>query len=71
MKSIAAFVLPALVLVTGCARYQYRAAPISPDVLAQSLYARTLDDPDLRSWMSGPRVTRRPPGLWKPGTSIR
>jgi outer membrane protein, heavy metal efflux system len=51
MKSIAVFVLPAVLLVTGCARYKYRAAPISPDAFAQSLYARSLDDPDLRSWM--------------------
>src|SRR5665213_1217251 len=51
MKSIAVFVLLALVLVTGCARYKYRAAPISPLALAASLQARSLDDPDLRSWM--------------------
>jgi cobalt-zinc-cadmium efflux system outer membrane protein len=51
MKFIAVFVLPAIVLVAGCARYKYHAAPISPDAFAQSLYARSLDDPDLRSWM--------------------
>ena len=41
----------ALVLLTGCAPYKYQAAPISPLVLAQTLQARSLDDPDLRSWM--------------------
>jgi outer membrane protein TolC len=51
MKYIAAFVLPALMLVTGCAPYKYRAAPISTQALAQSLQARSLDDSDLRSWM--------------------
>lgn len=50
MKSIAALLLvPAL--VTGCARYQYHAAPISPAALAQGLETRSLNDPDLRSWM--------------------
>jgi outer membrane protein, heavy metal efflux system len=51
MKSIAAFLLLAPVLVTGCARYKYHAAPILPAALAQGLYARSLDDPDLQSWM--------------------
>ncbi len=41
----------ALVLLTGCAPYKYHAAPISPATLATSLQARSLDDPDLRSWM--------------------
>ncbi len=41
----------ALVFLTGCAPYKYRAAPISPEALAQGLYGRSLDDPDLRSWM--------------------
>ncbi len=51
MKSTAAFMLPALVLVTGCAPYKYHAAPISPLAQAASLEARSLDDPDLRLWM--------------------
>jgi outer membrane protein, heavy metal efflux system len=51
MKSIATFALLVPVLVTGCARYKYHAAPISPAALAQSLETRSLDDPDLRSWM--------------------
>jgi len=36
MKSIAAFVLVVPVLVTGCARYKYHAAPISPATCAWS-----------------------------------
>jgi outer membrane protein TolC len=51
MKFIAACVLLVPVLITGCARYKYHAAPISPQALATSLQARSLDDPDLRSWM--------------------
>lgn len=51
MKPIASFVLLALLIVTGCARYKYHALPISPQALATSLQARSLDDPDLRSWM--------------------
>lgn len=51
MKSFAAFTLLALVPVTGCARYRYHAAPISPAAQAASLQARSLDNPDLRSWM--------------------
>ncbi len=51
MKSLAAFVLPALMFATGCAHYKYHAVPISPAALAQSLQVRSLDDPDLRSWM--------------------
>jgi cobalt-zinc-cadmium efflux system outer membrane protein len=42
----------ALILLTGCAPYKYHAAPISPLALAQSLQSRSLDDPDLRSWMN-------------------
>ena len=41
----------ALALLTGCAPYKYQAAPISPLVLAHTLQARSLDDPDLQSWM--------------------
>jgi cobalt-zinc-cadmium efflux system outer membrane protein len=52
MKRIAAFLLLFLVLCAGCARYKYHAAPISPPALAQSLYSRSLDDPELRSWMN-------------------
>lgn len=51
MKYIAAFVLLPLGLTTGCAHYKYHAAPISPPALAHSLYSRSLDDPELRSWM--------------------
>ncbi|HEY4050175.1 MAG TPA: TolC family protein [Acidobacteriaceae bacterium] len=51
MKPIAAIVLPALALVTGCAPYKYHPAPISPPALAHSLQARSLDDPDFLSWM--------------------
>ncbi len=41
----------ALVLLTGCAPYKYRATPISTLALAHTLQVRSLDDPDLRSWM--------------------
>jgi len=41
----------ALVLLTGCAPYKYQGSPISTSALAHTLQARTLDDPDLRSWM--------------------
>lgn len=51
MKRIAAFVLLVPGLATGCARYKYHAAPVSPPALAHSLYSRSLDDPDLHSWM--------------------
>lgn len=50
MKSLVALLL--LALLTGCARYKYRAAPISPPALAAALYHRSLDDPDLRVWMN-------------------
>ncbi|HVC89202.1 MAG TPA: TolC family protein [Acidobacteriaceae bacterium] len=60
MKYIAAFVLLAFALVTGCARYKYHAAPILPAAQAASLYARSLDDPDLRSWMKQ-AVAYQPP----------
>ncbi len=62
MKPIAAFVLLALVIVTGCARYKYHAAPISPHALATSLQARGLDDPDLRSWMK--QAAEYQPSSW-------
>ncbi len=51
MKCIAAFVLLILGLATGCARYKYHAAPISPPALAHGLYNRSLDDSELRTWM--------------------
>ena len=51
MKPIAVWTLLAAAFLTGCAPYKYRAAPVSPAALAQSLYSRSLDDPDLRSWM--------------------
>jgi cobalt-zinc-cadmium efflux system outer membrane protein len=41
----------ALASVSGCARYKYHPVPLSPPALAQSLEARSLDDPDLRAWM--------------------
>ncbi len=47
----AALVFLALASVSGCARYKYHPAPLSPPALAQSLEARSLDDPDLRAWM--------------------
>jgi outer membrane protein TolC len=51
MKSISAVMLLVPLLVTGCARYKYHTAPISPQALATSLEARSLDDPALQSWM--------------------
>ena len=51
MKPIAIWVLLAAVFLAGCAPYKYHAAPVSPAALAQGLYSRSLDDPDLRSWM--------------------
>jgi outer membrane protein TolC len=52
MKRVAAFLLlPVGGMIGGCAPYKYHAAPISPPVLAHGLYSRSLDDPDLRSWM--------------------
>lgn len=62
MRYIAAFVLLALVFVTGCAPYKYHAAPVSPLALAQSLQTRSLDDPDLRSWMK--QAADYQPSLW-------
>ncbi len=52
MKPIAMWALLAAVFLAGCAPYKYHAAPISPAALASSLYNRSLDDPDLRSWMN-------------------
>lgn len=51
MKPIAIWALLAATLLTGCAPYKYRAAPVSPAALATGLQTRSLDDPDLRSWM--------------------
>jgi cobalt-zinc-cadmium efflux system outer membrane protein len=51
MKRIAVLLQLSLGLCVGCARYTYHAAPISPPALAQSLYSRSLDDLELRSWM--------------------
>jgi outer membrane protein TolC len=51
MKYITTFVLLILELATGCARYKYHAVPISPPALAHGLYNRSLDDPELHSWM--------------------
>jgi outer membrane protein, heavy metal efflux system len=51
MKLITAFLLLPLGLFAGCAPYKYHAMPISPTAETQSLYSRSLDDPDLRSWM--------------------
>jgi cobalt-zinc-cadmium efflux system outer membrane protein len=61
MKFIATELL-ALVLLTGCAPYKYQAAPISPLVLAHTLQARSLDDPDLQSWMK--QATEYQPPSW-------
>jgi outer membrane protein, heavy metal efflux system len=52
----------ALVLLTGCAPYKYQAAPISPLALAHTLQARSLDDPDLRSWMQ--QAAEYQPSSW-------
>lgn len=46
-----ATVLPLLALASGCAPYKYHPLPVSPPALATSLEARSLDDPDLRTWM--------------------
>jgi cobalt-zinc-cadmium efflux system outer membrane protein len=62
MRYLATFVLLALVFVAGCAPYKYHAAPVSPLALAQSLQTRSLDDPDLRSWMK--QVADFQPLLW-------
>ncbi|MHB8303594.1 MAG: TolC family protein [Acidobacteriaceae bacterium] len=51
MKSIAIWALLAAAFLAGCAPYKYHAAPISSAAVARSLYSRSLDDPDLRSWM--------------------
>ncbi len=51
MKPLVALALLGPVLIVGCARYKYHAAPISPPALAAALYHRSLDDPNLRSWM--------------------
>ena len=51
MKRLAPWGLLALALLAGCAPYKYRAAPISPAAVAAGLYSRSLDDPDLRTWM--------------------
>lgn len=44
-------VLLSVIGFTGCAPHKYRAAPLSPPNLATALEARSLDDPELRSWM--------------------
>ena len=51
MKFTWVIVLPPLALASGCAPYKYHPAPVSPPVLADTLYHRSLDDADLRSWM--------------------
>jgi cobalt-zinc-cadmium efflux system outer membrane protein len=51
MKFLVIGALLTAVFVAGCARYRYRAAPLSPVALADGLYSRSLDDPDLRTWM--------------------
>lgn len=38
-------------MLTGCVRYKYQPAPISPPASARALETRSLDDPGLRSWM--------------------
>lgn len=48
---VLAVLLATLGGVSGCARYKYRPAPLSPLALAQTLEARSLDDPALRAWM--------------------
>jgi outer membrane protein TolC len=51
MKFSVVLLLPLLVLISGCIPYRYHAAPLSPPTLASALYQRSLDDPELRSWM--------------------
>jgi cobalt-zinc-cadmium efflux system outer membrane protein len=52
VKVVAAILLLfTLMSISGCARYTYRAAPVSASALARSLELRTLDDPALREWM--------------------
>lgn len=56
-----------LVLVCGCAPYQYHPVPVSPSKLAAGLEARSLDDPGLRVWMSeseGLRISSGPMSAW-------
>lgn len=62
MKHIAVFALLPLGFITGCAHYKYHPAPISPPALARSLYNRSLDDPDLSSWMK--RSAAFQPPMW-------
>ncbi|MDE3189001.1 MAG: TolC family protein [Acidobacteriota bacterium] len=53
MKSHLALVIALFsIFISGCARYKYHPAPISPPALAATLYQRSLDDPGLRSWMN-------------------
>ena len=51
MKSLLVVVAFCVTSITGCARYKYHPEPISPPALAATLYQRSLDDPDLRTWM--------------------
>jgi cobalt-zinc-cadmium efflux system outer membrane protein len=51
MKFIAAGALLMAALLTACAPYRYRPAPLSPAALAHGLNSRSLDDPELRAWM--------------------
>jgi cobalt-zinc-cadmium efflux system outer membrane protein len=59
--------LSAALLLVGCAPHRYQAAPVAPATLAAGLYARSLDDPALRSWMEqngGAQVSSWPLRTW-------
>jgi cobalt-zinc-cadmium efflux system outer membrane protein len=55
-----------LCTLAGCSIHQYQAAPIAPAALAQSLQARSLDDPDLRTWVW--QASHNEPSSWPPET---
>lgn len=67
MRTIGALALPLLALASGCARYKYRPAPVSPPALAARLETRNLNNPDLRAWMeqaAGFTLTSWPLKTW-------
>jgi cobalt-zinc-cadmium efflux system outer membrane protein len=52
MKPLAMGAPLLVVLLTGCAPHKYHPVSISPAATAAALYSRSLDDPDLDSWMT-------------------
>lgn len=48
--------------VAGCSVHKYQPAPIAPAALAKSLQARTLDDPNLGTWLR--QAPHGGPFLW-------